>query len=74
MVSLHSNANNDDALGTTVQLKAGQWNNLSIPFSDLKMNQVGATFNNIFIKEYSNVVTDVTPQTSILYFDDIGFL
>lgn len=68
------NSNTDDSTGTTVQLQAGQWNNLSIPFSDLKVNQVGPTFNNIFIKEYSGVVTDVTPQTSILYFDDIGFL
>lgn len=68
------NSNTDDSTGTTVVVKPGQWNHLSIPFSDLKINQVGSTFNNLFIKEYSGVVTDVTPQTSILYFDDIGFL
>ncbi|MDQ6531600.1 fasciclin domain-containing protein [Flavobacterium sp. LHD-85] len=71
LISIHSNANNDDSLGTTVQLVAGQWNNISIPMSDLKLNQVGATFNNIFIKEYSGI--SLTPGNTI-YYDDIGFL
>lgn len=71
LVSLHSKANEDDSFGTTVQLVAGQWNNISIPISDLKPELVGSTFNNIFIKEYSGIT--ITPG-SILYLDDIGFL
>lgn len=71
LVSLHSKANEDDSFGTTVQLVAGQWNNISIPIANLKPELVGSTFNNIFIKEYSNIT--ITPG-SILYFDDIGFL
>jgi uncharacterized surface protein with fasciclin (FAS1) repeats len=71
LVSIHSKGNEDDSFGTTVQLIAGQWNNISIPMSDLKLNQVGATFNNIFIKEYSGV--SLTPGNTI-YYDDIGFL
>lgn len=70
LVSIHSSANTDDSFGTTVQLIPGQWNNISIPMSDLKLNQVGATFNNIFFKEYSGVST---PGNTI-YYDDIGFL
>ena len=71
LVSIHSKANDDDSFGTTVQLVAGQWNNISIPMSDLKLNQVGSTFNNLFIKEYSGI--SLTPG-SIIYYDDIGFL
>jgi hypothetical protein len=71
LVSIHSSGNSDDALGTSVQLVAGQWNNISIPMSDLKLNQVGATFNNLFIKEYSGI--SLTPG-NIIYYDDIGFL
>lgn len=71
LVSIHPKANEDDAFGTTVQLVAGQWNNISIPMSDLKLNQVGATFNNVFIKEYSGI--SPTPANTI-YYDDIGFL
>ena len=71
LVSIHSKADKNDEFGTTVQLVAGQWNNISIPMSDLKLNQVGATFNNIFIKEYSGIT--LTPGNTI-YYDDIGFL
>ncbi|MET3029346.1 fasciclin domain-containing protein [Flavobacterium sp. UW10123] len=71
LISIHSKANDDDALGTTVQLVAGQWNNISIPMSDLKLDKVGATFNNVFIKEYSGI--SITPGNTI-YYDDIGFL
>ena len=70
LVSIHPKANENDEFGTTVQLVAGQWNNISIPLSDLKLNQVGATFNNVFIKEYSGIST---PGNTI-YYDDIGFL
>ena len=71
LVSIHPKANEDDAFGTTVQLVAGQWNHISVPMSDLKLNQVGATFNNVFIKEYSGI--SPTPANTI-YYDDIGFL
>lgn len=73
LISLHPKAGEagGDETGTTVQLVAGQWNHISIPMSDLKLNQVGATFNNIFIKEYSNL--SITPGNTI-YYDDIGFL
>jgi len=73
LVSINSDTSSSDAdsKGTTVVLKAGQWNNLSIPFSDLKSNLVGPTFNNLFIKEYSGGT--ITPA-STLYLDDIGFL
>lgn len=71
LISIHSKGNEDDAFGTTVQLVPGQWNNISIPMSDLKLNQVGPTFNNIFIKEYSGI--SLTPGNTI-YYDDIGFL
>jgi len=70
LVSIHPKGNENDEFGTTVQLVAGQWNNISIPMSDLKLNQVGATFNNVFIKEYSGIST---PGNTI-YYDDIGFL
>jgi len=72
LVSLNSDF--ADEFGTTVTLTAGQWNNISIPFSDLKTDKVGATFNTIFIKEYSNGITVDPGNPSILYFDDIGFL
>lgn len=71
LVSIHSKANENDEFGTTVELVAGQWNNISIPMADLKLNQVGSTFNNVFIKEYSGIT--ITPA-SIIYYDDIGFL
>ncbi|WP_348798740.1 fasciclin domain-containing protein [Flavobacterium adhaerens] len=71
LVSIHSKANENDEFGVTIQLVAGQWNNISIPMSDLKLNQVGATFNNVFIKEYSGI--SLTPGNTI-YYDDIGFL
>jgi uncharacterized surface protein with fasciclin (FAS1) repeats len=71
LVSIHSKGNDNDEFGTTVQLVAGQWNNISIPMSDLKLNQVGATFNNIFIKEYSGITLTLG---NTIYYDDIGFL
>lgn len=71
LVSIHPKGNENDAFGTTVQLVAGQWNNISIPMSDLKLDQVGPTFNNIFIKEYSGI--SLTPGNTI-YYDDLGFL
>jgi hypothetical protein len=52
-------------------LVAGKWNNISIPMADLKLDQVGSTFNNVFIKEYSGIT--LTPGNTI-YYDDIGFL
>ncbi|PKB17823.1 fasciclin domain-containing protein [Flavobacterium sp. 5] len=65
------NSDDTDANGTTVTLVAGQWNNLSIPFSDLKTDKIGTTFNSLFIKEYSGI--SLTPGSTI-YLDDIGFL
>lgn len=65
----------DSTKGTTVTLIPGQWNNLSIPFSDLKPALIGTSFNSLFIQEFSGVPKDgIDPQTSIIYLDDIGFL
>jgi len=55
------------ATGFSVEVKAGEWNNLSIPFSDLKADQIGETINSLNIQEYSG-------EPGIVYFDDIGFL
>lgn len=73
LVSLNSDFVDDS--GTTVTLTAGQWNNISIPFENLKIDKIGATFNTLFIKEYSGVIADGNPNNaSIIYLDDIGFL
>ncbi|MCC9066589.1 fasciclin domain-containing protein [Flavobacterium piscisymbiosum] len=55
------------ATGFSVEVKAGEWNNLSIPFSDLKADKIGATISSLNIQEYSG-------EPGIVYFDDIGFL
>lgn len=55
------------ATGFSIEVKAGEWNNLSIPFSDLKADQIGQTINSLNIQEYSG-------EPGIVYFDDIGFL
>ena len=58
--------------GTTVTLVPGQWNNISIPISNLHPELIeGGKFDEILIQEFSNI--SLTPG-SILYFDDIGFL
>nr|WP_315200552.1 fasciclin domain-containing protein [uncultured Flavobacterium sp.] len=67
-----NNDRNDSSKGTTVILVPGQWNNISIPISDLHPELLpGGNFDNVFIQEFSNIT--LTPG-SILYLDDIGFL
>ncbi|AXB58818.1 fasciclin domain-containing protein [Flavobacterium fluviale] len=71
MVTINSDTG-DSSKGTTVTLKAGQWNNISIPISDLHPGLLtGGTFDSVFIQEFSGGT--ITPS-SILYIDDIGFL
>ena len=55
------------ATGFSVEVKAGEWNNLSIPFSDLKADKIGATISSLNIQEYSG-------EPGTVYLDDIGFL
>lgn len=62
----------NSAKGTTVTLVPGQWNNISIPISDLHPELIaGGNFDEILIQEFSGI--SLTPG-SVLYFDDIGFL
>jgi uncharacterized surface protein with fasciclin (FAS1) repeats len=64
---LFSIGKTDDASGKAIDIKAGEWNNISIPFSDLHTNELGTTFNSLFMKEYSG-------EPGTVYLDDIGFL
>lgn len=64
---LFSIGKTEDASGVAIDIKAGEWNNVSIPFSDLHTNELGATFNSLFMKEYSG-------EKGTVYLDDIGFL
>ena len=65
---LFSIAGQEDAAGIAVDIKAGQWNNISIPFSSLHTELLtSGEFNSLFMKEYSGL-----PGT--VYLDDIGFL
>ncbi|MBJ2125318.1 fasciclin domain-containing protein [Flavobacterium sp. IB48] len=58
--------------GTTVTLVPGQWNNISIPISNLHPELIpGGKFDEILIQEFSNIT--ITPASTI-YLDDIGFL
>jgi uncharacterized surface protein with fasciclin (FAS1) repeats len=58
--------------GTTVTLVPGQWNNISIPISNLHPELIsGGNFDEILIQEFSNKT--ITPASTI-YLDDIGFL
>jgi uncharacterized surface protein with fasciclin (FAS1) repeats len=57
--------NDDD--GKAIDIKAGQWNNVSIPISDLHPEKLGTTINSLFMKEYSG-------EKGTVYLDDIGFL
>jgi uncharacterized surface protein with fasciclin (FAS1) repeats len=71
MVTINSDTG-DSSKGTTVTLVAGQWNNISIPISDLHPDLIsGGNFDSVFIQEFSGIT--ITPA-SILYIDDIGFL
>ncbi|MFH6999881.1 fasciclin domain-containing protein [Flavobacterium sp. FlaQc-57] len=71
MVTINSDTA-DSAKGTTVTLVAGQWNNISIPISDLHPELIsGGKFDSVFIQEFSGKT--ITPA-SVLYLDDIGFL
>ena len=71
MVTINSDTANSGK-GTTVTLKAGQWNNISIPISDLHPDQItDGNFDSVFIQEFSGGT--ITPA-SVLYIDDIGFL
>nr|WP_315156489.1 fasciclin domain-containing protein [uncultured Flavobacterium sp.] len=71
MVTINSDTG-DSSKGTTVTLVAGQWNNISIPISDLHPELIsGGNFDSVFIQEFSGIT--ITPA-SILYIDDIGFL
>jgi uncharacterized surface protein with fasciclin (FAS1) repeats len=53
--------------GVSVAVKAGEWNNISIPLADLKADQIGTTIKQLYIQEYSG-------DMGVIYFDDIGFL
>lgn len=64
---LFSIGKTEDASGKAIDIKAGEWNNISIPFSDLHTNELGTTFNSLFMKEYSG-------EPGTVYLDDIGFL
>jgi len=57
----------DSDSGKAVDIVAGQWNNISIPISELHPEKLGATINSLFMQEFSGV-----PGT--VYLDDIGFL
>lgn len=57
--------NDDD--GKAIDIKAGEWNNISIPISDLHPEKLGTTVNSLFMKEYSGL-------PGVIYLDDIGFL
>ena len=71
MVNINTD-NGNSSKGTTVTLVAGQWNNISIPISDLHPELLpGGNFDSVFIQEFSGIT--ITPA-SILYIDDIGFL
>ena len=71
MVTINSDTG-DSSKGTTVTLVPGQWNNISIPISDLHPELIpGGNFDSVFIQEFSGIT--ITPA-SILYIDDIGFL
>lgn len=65
---LFSIAGQEDATGIAVDIKAGQWNNISIPFSSLHTELLtNGEFNSLFMKEYAGL-------PGIVYLDDIGFL
>lgn len=71
-VNINSGDLYNSAKGTTVTLVPGQWNNISIPISDLHPELIaGGNFDEILIQEFSGI--SLTPG-SVLYFDDIGFL
>lgn len=57
----------DSDSGKAVDIVAGQWNNISIPISEMHPEKLGATINSLFMQEFSGV-----PGT--VYLDDIGFL
>ncbi|MDR7210614.1 fasciclin domain-containing protein [Flavobacterium piscis] len=62
----------NSAKGTTVTLVPGQWNNISIPISDLHPELIaGGNFDEILIQEFSGIT--ISPS-SIIYIDDLGFL
>ncbi len=71
MVTINSDTG-DSSKGTTVTLIPGQWNNISIPISDLHPDLIpGGNFDSVFIQEFSGGT--ITPS-SIIYIDDLGFL
>lgn len=65
---LFSIAGSDDSTGIAIDVKAGEWNNISIPFTSLHTELLGnGEFNSLFMKEYSG-------DKGTVYLDDIGFL
>ncbi|WP_433764473.1 fasciclin domain-containing protein [Flavobacterium ginsenosidimutans] len=71
MVTINSDTG-DSSKGTTVTLIPGQWNNISIPISDLHPDLIpGGNFDSVFIQEFSGGT--ITPS-SVIYIDDLGFL
>lgn len=71
-VTINSGDLYNSVKGTTVTLVPGQWNNISIPISNLHPELIaGGNFDEILIQEFSGI--SLTPG-SVLYFDDIGFL
>ncbi|PXY42605.1 hypothetical protein DMB65_00840 [Flavobacterium cheongpyeongense] len=71
-VNINSNDLYNSAKGTTVTLVPGQWNNISIPISDLHPELIsGGNFDEILIQEFSGI--SLTPG-SVIYIDDLGFL
>jgi uncharacterized surface protein with fasciclin (FAS1) repeats len=65
---LFSIAGQDDANGIAIDIKAGEWNNISIPFTSLHTELLtNGEFKSLFMKEYSG-------EKGIVYLDDIGFL
>ncbi|MWB95987.1 hypothetical protein GON26_16590 [Flavobacterium sp. GA093] len=57
---------NSDA-GKAVDIVANQWNNISIPISEMHPEKLGTTINSLFMQEFSG-------EKGIVYLDDIGFL
>ncbi|MEO6175853.1 MAG: fasciclin domain-containing protein [Flavobacterium circumlabens] len=64
---LFSIGGTSDDDGKAIDIKAGEWNNISIPISDLHPEKLGTNVNSLFVKEYSGL-------PGIIYLDDIGYL
>lgn len=65
---LFSIAGSSDDSGIAIDVKPGEWNNISIPFSSLHTGILAnGEFDSFFMKEYSG-------ERGTVYLDDIGFL